>query len=165
MRWGRSALAVWLVGGLLAACAVFTVDQRSSEGPTAAEVWRERFRAVNGRAPTFAEERRFEEDMDGRVRAFLAEHPEVASSFQVGNLRLFRQVAVGMTKTEVRLLLDHPLETTADPGRMAALAGRFWPLVGARAREAWTYPTGWTLYFDGNTLVDVTRYHRAFLHP
>jgi len=54
---------------------------------------------------------------------------------------------------------------TDDAARMEVLARRWWPTVKPNAKEAWVYPAGWTLYFDGNTVTDMTRYHRAFLHP
>ena len=160
LRAGMLALGV-LLGG----CAVFTIDQRASEGPTAEDVWKERFKLINGRSPTFADTSGFQEELDERVREFLRRNPEVANSYRVGNLRLFRRVIVGMTKEEVRLLLGTPQDVTDDAARMEALARRWWPTVKPNAKEAWTYPAGWTLYFDGNTLADMTRYHRAFLHP
>jgi hypothetical protein len=39
---------------------------------------------------------------------------------------------------------------------MATAARQFWPAVGQRAREMWSYPGGWFLYFDGDRLVDIT---------
>ena len=38
---------------------------------------------------------------------------------------------------------------------MRAAAGLFWESIGKRAKEMWTYPSGWRLYFDGDRLVDV----------
>jgi hypothetical protein len=161
----RRPAAALLAGTLLAGCALFTVDTRTTDGPTAEDIWRVRFEETNARRPSFAEEQRFTEELDGRVREFLDRHPELASSYRVGTFRHFRQAALGMTKAEVRLLLGDPREVTADPARMEALARRFWPTVKEKAKEAWVYPAGWTLYFDGDALADITRYHRAFLHP
>ena len=39
---------------------------------------------------------------------------------------------------------------------MATAAQQFWPAVGQNAREMWIYPGGWSLYFDGDRLVDIT---------
>ena len=161
---GFSPVTVSLILGLLlGGCALFTIDQRTIEGPTAEDIWKARFQVVNGRSPSFAEKQTFEEEMEARVRDFLRNNPEVANSLRVGNLRLFRQVTVGMTKEEITLLLGKPQDVTDDPARMEALARQFWPVVKAHAKEAWLYPVGWTLYFDGDALTDITRYHRAFL--
>ena len=153
------------LGIVLGGCAVFTIDERATEGPTAENVWKERFKLANGRGPSFSETQGFEEQMDAKVREFLRNNPEIGNSYRATTLRLFRQVAVGMTKEEVTLLLDKPQDVTADAGRMEVLARRWWPTVKANAKEAWVYPGGGTLYFDGNALADVTRYYRAFLHP
>lgn len=165
MRNSGLVVGILVVGAFVGGCALFTIDQRASEGPTAEDVWKERFKLVNGRSPTFADTAGFEEELDVRVQEFLRKNPEVANSYRVGNLRLFRQVTVGMTKEEVTLLLGKPQDLTVDAARMEALARQWWPAVKPSAKEAWVYPGGWTLYFDGNALTDMTRYHRAFLHP
>ncbi len=161
MRVFRPAAVLLLSALSLGGCA--SIAQRTTDGPTAEGIWKARFRAVNGRGPSFDEKRTFEDQLDARVREFLHKNPEVASSLRVGNLRMFRQATVGMTKGEIRLLLGTPQEMTDDPARMERLAQKFWPLVKEQAKEAWTYPEGWTLYFDGDTLADITRFHRAFL--
>lgn len=161
----RLAAGLLLVGALVGGCAIFTVDQRATEGPTAEDVWKERFTLVSGRSPTFGETVGHAEEMDSRVRQFLRERPEVANSPRSMNLRVLRQVTVGMTKDEVVLLLGKPQEITQDAARMEVLARQWWAAVKPNAKEAWVYPGGWTLYFDGPTLADMTRYHRAFLHP
>jgi hypothetical protein len=165
MRSFGLALGFLLLGVLLGGCAFFTIDQRATEGPTAQDVWKERFQLVNGRGPSFSETQDFEEQMDGQVREFLMKNSEVANSYRVTNLRIFRQVTVGMTKEEVTLLLGKPQDVTDDAARMEVLARRWWPSVKPNAKEAWVYPGGWTLYFDGDALTEMTRYHRAFLHP
>lgn len=163
MPFSRSAIVVlvaplWLVG-----CALFTTELRTTDGPTAEAMWKAKFRAANGRSPNFAERQTFEDQMDAQVREFLAKNPEVANSVRVGNLRTFRQASAGMTKVEVTLLLGAPEGMTNDPAQMERLAGKFWPVVKPNAKEAWSYPEGWTLYFDGDTLADITRFQRAFL--
>lgn len=163
MRAAARATVVLVLGGLLGGCALFATELRTTEGPAAEEIWKVAFRAFNGRSPSFDEIRTFEDSMDLRIREYLAGNFEAASAPRVGYLRFWRKVAVGMTKEEVTLLLGKPPEVTADPARMKVLARKFWPEVSARAKEAWSYPAGWTLYFDGNTLADVTRYHHASL--
>ena len=165
MRASRLVAFGPVLGLLLGGCAAFTIDQRASEGPTATDVWKERFKLASGRSPTFADTVGFEEEIDGKVREFLRTNPEVANSYRAANLRLIRQVTVGMTKEEITLLLGKPQELTVDAARMEALARRWWSVVKPNAKEAWVYPGGWTLYFDGNALTEMTRYHRAFLHP
>lgn len=165
MRMLRPILVSLVLGVLLAGCGAFTVDQRYRTGPTAENLWKARFKVVNGRNPSFTEKQHFKEDMDLRVQEYLRQNPDVANSFRVGNLRLFREVSVGMRKVEITLLLGEPQETTEDPVRMELLARKYWPVVKPHAKEAWIYPSGWTLYFDGDKLSDITRYHRAFLHP
>ena len=61
-----------------------------------------------------------------------------------------------MTREEVTLLLGAPSVRTDDAARMATAARQFWPAVGQNAREMWIYPGGWSLYFDGDRLVDIT---------
>ncbi|MBI4588113.1 MAG: hypothetical protein HY725_04700 [Candidatus Rokubacteria bacterium] len=165
MRVLRPSTILLLLAVLLGGCAIFTIEQRTVEGPTADDIWKTNFRAANGRSPRFEESRTFEDELDRRVRAYLARNSEVAYTPRAGQLRFWRQVTVGMTKEEVSLLLGKPQETTDDPARMELLARKFWPMVKPKAKEAWLYPPGWTLYFDGNTLTDITQYHRAFLHP
>lgn len=161
----RPMIVSLALGVLLGGCAAFTIDERSRAGPTAEDIWKARYKAVNGRSPSFTEKQNFKEEMDASVAQFLRKNPEVANSFRVGNLRLFRQISVGMKKAEITLLLGNPEEMTRDSARMQVLARKHWPAVKPHAKEAWVYPAGWTLYFDGDTLSDITRYHRAFLHP
>jgi hypothetical protein len=126
-----------LLGVVVAGCAVFTVDERPTEGPTAQDIWTEQFKQVNGRSPSFSETQGFEEQMDVKVREFLRQNPEIGNSYRASNLRLFRQVVAGMTKEEVTLLLGKPPDVTNDPARMEVLARRWWPAVKENAKEAW----------------------------
>lgn len=159
----RSALlGVALASLVLGGCA-FTLDQRVAEGPEATRIWQVRAATAIGRWPSFDETQSFEDRLDRRLRAYLDNHPAVVGSPRGPNLRFWRRVSVGMTKAEVLLLLDRPDETTTDPARMEATARRFWPEVRKRAKELWSYPDGWSLYFDGDELVEVTVYRRQFL--
>lgn len=163
MPFSRSAAVVFAALPWLMGCALFTTELRTTDGPTAEAIWKAKFRAASGRSPNFAERQTFEDQIDAQVQEFLAKNPEVANSVRVGNLRTFRQASVGMTRVEVTLLLGAPDGMTSDPAQMERLAGKFWPLVKPNAKEAWSYPEGWTLYFNGDTLADITRFHRAFL--
>jgi hypothetical protein len=153
------------LGALLGGCAVATIAQRTTLGPTAEEVWKAGFTALNNRGPSFDERRNFEEQLDAKVREYLARNPGAAYAPRAEYLRFWRRIALGMTKEEVTLLLGKPQEATQDRERLKALAREFWPLVAPRASEGWSYPAGWTLYFDGDALADITQHHRAFLVP
>jgi len=41
---------------------------------------------------------------------------------------------------------------------MAKLARRYWPLIEGNATEVWIYPLGWSMFFAGQRLVDITQY-------
>jgi hypothetical protein len=154
---------LWLVGLLvLQGCATFVVERETTEGPTAEDVWKQRFALDNRRAPGFEEKLTFQDQLDQRMRQYLARNPEAANSLRLSNLRFWYQVSAGMTKEEVRLLLGAPDEVTVEQERMEALARKFWPRVKEKAREAWTYPGGWALFFDGDRLVTLTQYRRQF---
>jgi len=158
----RAFLGVVLASLLLGGCA-FTLDQRVAEGPEATRIWQLRVARAMGRWPSFEEKQRFQDELEQTVSAYLTNHPGVASSSRAANLRFWRRASVGMTKEEVLLLLGRPDQTTADPARMEAAARRFWPEVKKRAKEMWSYPDGWSLYFDGDELVDLTVYRLQFL--
>jgi hypothetical protein len=160
----RPHLWLLLVGLLvLQGCATFVVEQETTEGPTAEEIWKHRFALANRRAPGFEEKLTFQDQLDQRMRQHLARNPEAANSLRVSNLRFWYQVSTGMTKEEVRLLLGAPDEVAVDQARLEVLARKFWPQVKEKAKEAWTYPGGWNLFFDGERLVTLTQYRRQFL--
>jgi len=158
----RRALLAVGASLLLGSCA-FALDERAMEGPEATKIWKLRFATSYGRPPSFEETERFEDQLEQRMRAYLDRRPALASSPRAPNLRFWRRVSVGMTKEEVLLLLDSPDYTTSDPAQMEARARGFWPEVKKRAKEMWSYPDGWSLYFDGDELVDLTVYRRQFL--
>jgi hypothetical protein len=155
----RSLLLV-VVTVALAACATTDGDksvdvQRATQGPTAEEVWMARFVKGYDRYPTFDEKVTWKEGLETRILAFLSKRPDIATSPRASQLRFERSVVVGMQKDEVVLLLEQPEASTSDQTAMRAGAGRFWSPIGARAKEMWTYPPGWRLYFDGDRLVDM----------
>ena len=144
---------------LLAACGTFGgSEQRTTQGPTAEQFWTYRVAVANGREPTFDERRHWDNDMEARISRYLNDHPEAANSLQVSTFRFHRQVAVGMTKEQVLILLSRPDGMTSDAVEIEKLASRFWPSIKETANEAWVYPGGWRLYFKGPTLVDITQY-------
>lgn len=87
---------------------------------------------------------------------YLSKHPDIATSPRASQFRFERRVDLGMSKEEVTLLLEVPDAMTADAERMKASAAIFWPEVSKQAKEMWTYPSGWSLYFDADRLVDIT---------
>jgi hypothetical protein len=157
----RPRVAVLLVV-LLAGCAtVFPpIDQRTTQGPTAAELWTVRVMQQTGRAPSFEEKRHFEDEMDERISRYLREHEEAASALTLMSFRSLRQVTVGMDKAQVEILLGAPVTTTVDAAQMRNFARHHWPEIRDKARpdEAWSYPFGWVVYFAKSRVVDITQY-------
>jgi hypothetical protein len=130
--------------------------QRATEGPTAEEIYMARFVGDYGRLPTFDETLAFRSALDDRVSAYLSRHPDLSTSTRASQFTFHRRAAVGMTGDEVILLLGAPSVRTDDMAGMATAARQFWPAVGQNAKEMWIYPGGWSLYFDGDRLVDIT---------
>jgi len=115
-----------------------------------------RFFVDYARQPTFEETSDFRSGLEERVSAYLSRHPDLATSMRASQFTFHRRVAVGMTREEVTLLVGAPAATTEEVSQMADAARQFWPAVGRQAKEMWTYPGGWSLYFDGDRLVDLT---------
>ena len=147
---------------LLAGCAVLVppIDQRTSQGPTAAEFWTARVMTQTGRAPSFEERRHFEDEMDEQIGRYLRENQEAANSLTVTSFRSLRQVTVGMDKKQVEILLGAPMSTTNDPAQMQSLARHHWPDIRDKTtpEEAWIYPFGWVVYFRQSRVADITQY-------
>ncbi len=108
------------------------------------------------RLPTFDETAKFRDDLARRTSDYLVKHPAIATSPRASQFRFERRVDLGMNQEEVTLLLGAPDAVTADSDKMKASAEIFWPEVSKKAREMWTYPSGWSLYFDADRLVDLT---------
>lgn len=154
----RGGLWLGVVVLVFAACAgPRTLDYRTTQGPTAEELWLHQMLAVNGREPAFEERQHWRDHLDDRIDRYLREHPEAANSLDITAFRFERRVVVGMSKEQVLLLLGRPLATSRDPAELEARAGRHWPQVREQAAEAWAYPLGWTFYFAGDRVVDITR--------
>jgi hypothetical protein len=145
---------------LVAGCATFvpTIDQRTSQGPTATEFWTVRMMQQTGRAPSFEEKRHFDEEMDDRIGRYLRDHQDAANSLTVMSFRSLKQVTVGMETGQVEILLGAPLTTTRDAAQMQNLARHHWSEIRGKADEAWSYPYGWVVYFSKSKVVDITQY-------
>jgi len=136
-----------------------TIDERTSQGPTADEFWMTKMLSTNGRYPTFEEKRHFQDDLDARISKYLREHQDAASDpLTVPAFRNLHQVTAGMQKGQVEVLLGTPFTTSDDAQQMANWARRHWPEIRGRADEAWGYPFGWIFYFSKGKLVEITHY-------
>jgi hypothetical protein len=151
--------AAVVVGLVLAACASMrAVEQRTTQGPSAEQLWTLRVMMANGREPSFEERRYWQDRMDLAIEDYLRRHQDFGNSLQVSTFRFLRQTEVGMSKEQVLILLGPPLAVTTDAGQMEKIARRYWPLIQGNATEAWVYPLGWNFYFTGPRLVDITQY-------
>jgi hypothetical protein len=159
-RVNRGGLGRVVAVALLTGCALHApIEQRTTQGPGAQELWAWRMRAQLGREPSFDERRHFDDQLEGRISRYLARHPEDANALEVSTFRFARQVSVGMSQEQVAILLGPPLARTSDGADMEKRARRFWPDIRGRARHAWTYPLGWTVYFgDEERVVDLTQF-------
>ena len=152
----RPLRRVLLAALMAAACAgKLDVVELTPKGPSAEELNLVRSYAINGRAPSFAEKRRWESEVEERVYAYLREHPELEQTSRYSDFRFWWQVTTGSTPAEVRVLLEEPAEQTIDPARMAALAERQWTEIQVKAKEAWFYPPAWIIYFDDTSVVGI----------
>jgi hypothetical protein len=151
-------LAGVIVVAILGGCASGSSEdiQRTTEGPTASEVFTTRFLDGYGRSPTFDESTAFRVDLDERISDYMVKHPDLATSPRASQFTFQRRISLGMTREEVVLLVGVPDETTLDQALMQEAARQFWPAVKEHAKEMWVYPGGWHLYFDGDRLIDLT---------
>ena len=145
----------------LAACSLLSsqpVEQRTTQGPTALQMFNLRVMTQNGREPTFDEKRQWDDQLEQQISAYLRQHPDKANALDLTTFRFHRQSAVGMDKEQVLILLGGPVAVSADQGQMQQRARRYWPLIEGNATEVWVYPLGWNLFFAGQRLVDITQY-------
>jgi len=142
---------------LAAGCYTGKLDRTelTPKGPTAEELYLAKSYAINGRAPTFGEKRRWESEVEERVYKYLREHPELEQTTRYSDFRFWWQATTGSTPDEVRVLLEEPGEQTIDPVQMATLAGRQWSEIEGKAKEAWFYPPAWVIYFDDTSVVAI----------
>jgi len=144
----------------VAGCASWrTKEQRTTEGPMAEDIWTLKVLISNGREPNFDERRRWDNAMEQRIGQYLRQNPEAASSMDVSTFRFIRQVTIGQTSEQVLILLGPPLARVTDAAEMEKLARAYWPAVKENEpSEAWTYPSGWRIFFKDRTVVDITQY-------
>ena len=156
------ALAV--AGGfLVGACtSAPPVIEQTTRGPMAQEIQIARSFAANGRDMGWDEKRHYEEELEEKVFKYLREHPEFQNESRYSTFRFWRQVSIGSTREEVKVLLNDPDERTIDPALMASLARRHWSQVQGKAKEAWVYPLGWVLYIDDKAVVSMIRVRSKF---
>jgi hypothetical protein len=150
----RAALVAVVVTG----CVSLPVEQRTTQGPTAEQTWVARMTAQNGRVPNFDERGQWRDALDRRISTYLSLHPEVANAPDVQVFRFSKQVAVGMTKEQVTILLGAPQQTVTDSGEMEKLARKYWADIKGKASEVWLYPGGWRLFFADERVIDITQY-------
>src|SRR5436190_22345510 len=101
------------------------VELRSTQGPTAIEMWMIRMIAQNGREPSFDERQSWQDQLDLKISRWLIDHPEDANALGVAGFRFDRRVVVGMSKEQVLMLIESPAAVTTDEGEMEKLARRF----------------------------------------
>ena len=139
-------------------CASAPIEQRTTQGPTAEQVYVARVYAQNGRQPTFEERGHWQHQMDRQIAQYLQQHPEVANSFDVQAFRFTKQVTVGMVKEQATILLGPPSSTVTDAAALEKLARKYWPDIKGKATEALVYPGGWNLFVANDRVVDITQY-------
>jgi hypothetical protein len=149
-------VCVLVVGG----CAVKRgpVEQRSTQGPTSTQMLNLRVLKENGREPTFEEKRQWDAQVEEKISAYLRAHPEKANALDVSTFRYLRQVAVGMDKEQVLILLGAPVTVSGDQAQMEKIARGYWSTIKGNATEVWVYPLGWNMFFAGQRLIDITQY-------
>jgi hypothetical protein len=152
--------AVALAALLLLGCAKWgpPLEQRTTQGPTARQFWMLRMSMANSREPSLDERRHWEDQLDERISRYLVQHPEAANSLHVSTFRFSKQVVTGMSKEQVLILLGPPDAVTADQALMEKAARRYWKEMEGNVTEAWAYPLGWSFFFTGQKLVDMTQY-------
>ena len=128
-RVGVRALSLVLLLFALAACRSTAGEQRTLQGPTALEIWTAGVILRTGREPTFDERYQWDSQMERRISTYLSAHPEISNSPEVSNFTFLRQVAVGMSKEQVQLLLGLPVGAATDPAEIEKLARAYWPLI------------------------------------
>jgi hypothetical protein len=134
------------------------VEQRTTQGPTAEDMFKLRSVYINGREPNFEERHQWDAQIEQKISVYLREHPEKANALDVSTFRFLRQVTVGMDQEQVMILLDAPVEVSDNEMRMEQVARRYWPTIKGNATTVWVYLQGWAVYFAGQKVVDITQY-------
>jgi hypothetical protein len=158
---GRSVAALALVVVGLGGCLLLRpppLEQRTTQGPTAREMFNTRVMFENGREPTFEERRLWDNQIEEQISAYLRKNEDKANALDVSQFRYYRRATVGMDKEQILILLGPPLLVSGDQAEMSKIARRYWSQIEGNATEVWVYPNGWNLYFAGPKLVDITQY-------
>src|SRR5262245_56443830 len=100
----RPGVLAWLLllVAALAAAGCFPLfrppplEQRTTQGPTAREIFNYRVMSENGREPTFEERRLWDSQIDEAISAYLRKNQEKANALDVSQFRYYRQATVGM---------------------------------------------------------------------
>lgn len=156
----RVALSVLVVVLVVEGCALMQppIEQRTTQGPTAQQMFNLRMMGMNGRDPTFEERRQWDDQVEASIAAYLRRNEDKANALDVSTFRYLRQAAVGQDKEQILILLGAPVLVTADQAQMQQIARGFWPVIQGNATELWIYPLGWNLFFAGQRVVDITQY-------
>ena len=157
---GVKGIAIAVLVVVLAGCYAWRhKEQRTTEGPMAEDIWTMKVLIANGREPNFDERRRWDNMMESRIGEYLRQNPEAANSMDVSTFKFIRQVTLGQTADQVVILLGPPLARVTEPADMEKLARQFWPAVKeSEPNEAWTYPSGWSIYMKNHVVVDITQH-------
>jgi hypothetical protein len=154
--WLMLVLAVAVLG---VGCATKKgVEQRTTQGPTAQQMFNLKVMGENGREPTFEEKRVWDQQIEERIGAYLRAHPEKANALDVSTFRFLRQATVGMDKEQILILLGAPVTVSGDQAQMEKIARGYWPKIQGNATEVWVYPLGWNMFFAGPKLIDITQF-------
>ena len=154
----RRLAVVVCVLAVVAGCKSAPTEQRTTHGPSAEELFFLQSYVTNKREPNFDERRHWEGQLDWRISQYLNQHPEDANSLEVSTFKFYRRAAVGQSKEQIMILLGAPLVATTDGGEIEKLAHRYAPVIKGNATEAWAYPVGWTIFFAGSRVIDITQY-------
>jgi hypothetical protein len=156
-----SSIGVVAIVALAAAGCVLPrpgVEQRTTQGPTAEDMFKLRSVYINGREPNFEERTQWDSQMEQKISAYLSTHPDKANALNLSTFRFLRQVTIGMDQEQVMILLGAPNEVTDNQARMEQVARGYWAHIQGNATAAWVYPEGWAIYFAGQNVVDITQY-------
>jgi hypothetical protein len=134
------------------------VEQRTTEGLTAEQMFTYRMLLQNGREPKFDETLTWRDNLDLKINRYLREHPEDANSLDVSKFRFARRASVGMSKEQILILLGPPEHITTDADGMQQAAKQYWPEMKGNVTEAWIYPLGWSYFFTGDRLAEITQH-------
>lgn len=153
-----AALLCALVAGGCARARRGPVEQRSTQGPTSQQMLNYRVLKESGREPTFEERRQWDTLVEEKIAAYLRAYPEKANALDVSTFRYLRQVTVGMDKEQVLILLGAPVSVSSDQAQMEKIARGYWSTIKGNATEVWVYPLGWSMFFAGQRLIDITQF-------